>query len=109
MFLKVKIDNKKIEYFNGWFLISKNNKQSTFINLITFYDILGKNKVDLIHKNTQRYVSKFELDTSKSFLAMLNDFSDFLNKRDLKELQNNIFNEKFYFFSSYRTGRSCKN
>lgn len=112
-----KIDNKKIEYFNGWFLISKNNKQSTFINLITFYDILGKNKVDLIHKNAQRYVSKFELDTSKSFLAMLNDFSDFLNKRDLKELQNNISNQNyifnllkdfcFYFFQNEQENNRC--
>lgn len=92
-----KIDNKKINYFNGWFLISKNNKQTIFINLISFYEILGKDKTDLIYKNAQRYVSRFELDTSKSFLAMLNDFSEFLNKKNLKELKVNIYNENYLF------------
>lgn len=92
-----KINIKKIDYFNGWFLISKNNKQTIFINLIIFYEILGKNKVELIHKNAQRYASRFELDTSKSFLATLNDFSEFLNKKELKELKTNIYNEHYLF------------
>lgn len=95
--LNFKIDNNKINYFNGWFLTSKNNKQTIFINLISFYEILGKDKTELIHKNAQRYVSRFELDTSKSFLAMLNDFSKFLNKKELKELKRNIYNESYLF------------
>lgn len=92
-----KIDNSKIDYFNGWFLTSKNNKQKIFINLICFYDILGKDKVGIIHKNVQQYISRFELDTSKSFLSMLNDFSIFLNNKDLEELRKNIYNENYLF------------
>lgn len=91
------IDNTKIDYFNGWFLTNKNNQQRLFINLITFYEILGKYKTELIHKKVQIYASKFELDTSKSFLAMLNEFSNFLNKKYLLELKNYISNENYLF------------
>lgn len=81
-----KFNEEKIKYIQGWFLQGKDNKKELFINLIKFYDVLGLEKTILIHKNAQHYSSKFELDTNKQFLSMLNEFTIFLNtQEDLKQ------------------------
>jgi hypothetical protein len=85
----------KINYLNGWFLKSRCNKKSMFINLIMLYKVFGKENTNLIYNNAQRYTSKFDLDTSKSFLAMLNEFSNFLSTKNLQEIQNNIYKEEY--------------
>lgn len=95
--LDVNIDAKKFNYFNGWFLKSKDNKKSIFINLITFFKILGEDKTNLIHKNAQRYVARFEIETIKSFLSILNNFSDFLITKELLEVRKNINSEEYLF------------
>lgn len=102
-----KFNVEKIKYIQGWFLQGKDNKKELFINLIKFYDILGAKKTILIHKNAQQYSSKFELDTTKQFLSMLNEFTIFLNtQEDLKQkfsseidLYNLMKNFCFMFFN----------
>lgn len=84
-------NKEKTNYIQGWFLQGKNNKKQIFINLITFYDLLGQDKTKLIHKNAQQYSSKFELETNKQFLSMLNEFSVFLNTKDKNELKQKLF------------------
>ncbi len=95
--LDVNLDPKKFNYFNGWFLKSKDNKKSIFINLITFFKILDEDKTNLIHKNAQRYVARFEMESIKSFLSILNNFSDFLITKELLEVRKNINSEEYVF------------
>lgn len=86
-----KFNKENINYIQGWFLQGKDNKKQIFINLITFYDLFGQEKTKLIHKNAQQYSSRFELETNKQFLSMLNDFSAFLNNKNKNELKQKLF------------------
>lgn len=88
-----KFNQEKVNYIQGWFLHGKDNKKQIFINLITFYDVLGSDKTKLIHKNAQQYSSKFELDTNKQFLSMLNEFSFFLKEKNNHQLRQIFFTE----------------
>jgi hypothetical protein len=102
-------NKEKVDYIQGWFLQGKDNNKQIFINLISFYNILGKEKTKLIHKNAQQYASKFELESIKSFLVMINEFSNFLSKENPKELANKLYSDVdlynliknfcFYFFN----------
>lgn len=68
--------------------------------------MLGAEKTKLIHKNTQYYSSKFELETNKQLISMINEFSDFIKTKEInqikKELESeiNLFNliKEFCFF-----------
>ena len=89
----VHFNQEKINYIQGWFLQGKDNKNKIFINLIIFYDLLGLEKTNIIYKNAQRYSSKFELETNKQFISMLNEFSAFLNTKNKSELKQKLFSE----------------
>lgn len=87
----------KVSYLNGWFLDGKSKTKKSFINLITFYELLGIEKTELIYKNSQQYSSKYELESTKVFITVLQDFSLFLNTKNKKNLLLQLCSENELF------------
>lgn len=86
-------NKENINYIQGWFLQGKDNKKQMFINLITFYELLGAEKTKLIHKNAQHYSSKFELETNKQLISMINEFSDFIKLKEINKIKKELESE----------------
>lgn len=86
-------NKENINYIQGWFLQGKDNKKQMFINLITFYELLGTEKTKLIHKNAQYYSSKFELETNKQLISMINEFSDFIKVKEINQIKKELSSE----------------
>jgi hypothetical protein len=86
-------NKENINYIQGWFLQGKDNKKQMFINLITFYEVLGTEKTKLIHKNAQYYSSKFELETNKQLISMINEFSDFIKVKEINQIKKELSSE----------------
>lgn len=93
----LQFNSTKISYLNGWFLEGKSKTKKMFINLIAFYELLGIEKTELIYKNAQQYSSKYELESTKMFVTVLQDFSLFLKTHNKKDLLFKLFSENELF------------